>query len=412
MATTGMSGDEARRVALAAQGFDRARPRRVHAGHLGRTIRRLGLLQIDYVNVLVPSHYLVLFSRLGPYDRSRFDDVVYRRGGFTEQWAHEASIVPVETWPLLRHRMDAHRVRPYGFETFMHANPAYANRVVDEVRLRGPLTAADLPLPENGPHRIPGAWFGSVPRAVLEAHFGRGVLGVASRRGNFARAYDLAERVIPAEHFERRVLPDEARRKLLLDAGRALGVGTAADLADYYRMSVREARPRIEELREAGELEAVRVDGWREVAYLHRDASRPGRIAARAILSPFDPVVWFRARTSRLFGFEYRFEIFVPEAKRRWGCYVLPFLLDDALVARVDVKSDRQRNRLLIVSAHLEAGAEGPVVAGELAQELLVLAGWLGFATVTVGRKGNLARLLSSEVRRRPKPALTGPDLC
>jgi uncharacterized protein YcaQ len=257
-----LSLDDARRLALAAQGFDRPRPRRVTGRDLVRVIRRLGVLQLDFVNVLVPAHYQVLFSRLGPYRRALLHETVYRGGAFTEQWAHEASIVPMDAWPLLRHRRDTHRVRPWGFDRFLAKNPAYVRRVVAAVRRRGALTAADLPAPAGVSRRIRGdAWVGTVPRATLEALFGRGTLAVADRRPNFARVYDLAERVIPAEHHERRVESDEARRELLRRAARALGVATAGDLADYFRMSPREARPRIAELVEGGLAEARVGDG-------------------------------------------------------------------------------------------------------------------------------------------------------
>ena len=189
MARDTLSLAEARRIALAAQGFDRPRPEgRVTAGHLRRTIRQLGLLQIDYVNVLVPAHYLVPFSRLGPYEKSLLDDLIYRRREFTEQWAHEASIVPVETWPLLRHRMDSRRIRAWGFEKFIEQNPNYVDWVLEQVRVRGALIPDDLPDSDGIPRRLPGTWIGTVPRAVLESHFGRGVLAIADRRPNFARA--------------------------------------------------------------------------------------------------------------------------------------------------------------------------------------------------------------------------------
>ncbi|MBI3667370.1 MAG: YcaQ family DNA glycosylase [Acidobacteria bacterium] len=263
-----LSLSEARRIALAAQGFDRLRPRgRVETRHLRRTIRQLGLVQIDYVNVLAPAHYQVLFSRLGPYETSLLDDLVYRRREFTEQWAHEASILPVESWPLFRHRMETHRVRPYGFERFMEQHADYVDWVLEEVRARGPLTADDLPEPEGIPRRIPGAWFGTVPRAVLEAHFGRGALAVAGRRPDLARVYDLAERVLPPEHYRRHVELEEAQRELLRLATRAHGVGAAGDLADYYRLPLRVARQRIAGLVGAGELREVggfaRGDGGR-----------------------------------------------------------------------------------------------------------------------------------------------------
>jgi uncharacterized protein YcaQ len=395
-----LSLGEARRLALAAQGLDRPRPvGPVGVPHLRRTIRQLGLLQIDFVNVLVPAHYQVPFSRLGPYPRSRLDDLVYRRREFTEQWAHEASIVPVDAWPLLRYRMERHRVRPYGFETFLEEYPDYVARVLDEVRSRGPLTAADLAGPEGGPERIEGAWFGSVPRAVLEAHFGRGLLAVAERLPNFARVYDLAERVLPPEHHGRRVGAEESRRELLRRAARAHGVGTAADLADYYRMPVGEARPRLAELVAAGALHQVRVEGWREPAYLHPEARLPERIEAAALLSPFDPVVWYRPRTARLFGFDYRVEIFVPPDKRRWGYYVLPFLLGDRLAARVDLRADRAGRRLLVLAAHLEAGLAPGTVAAALAPELRTLAAWLGLDSVGVQGRGGFSRALAAAVR-------------
>jgi uncharacterized protein len=393
-----LSLSEARRIALAAQGFDRVRPRRVGAQHLRRTIHQLGLLQIDYVNVLAPSHYMVPFSRLGPYSKSLLDDLVYRRREFTEQWAHEASILPVATWPLLRHRMEAHRVRPYPFATFIERHADFVAQVVDEVRARGPLSADELALPNGMSRRMTGAWQ-SVPRAVLEVHFGRGVLATADRRVNFARVFDLAERVIPPEHHGRQVHKEEAQREMLRLAARSHGVATAADLADYYRMKIGQARPRIAELVEAGKLRPVRVEGWRETAYLHPDAKLPRRMDAAALLSPFDPVVWFRDRAARLFAFDYRIEIFVPEPKRKWGYYVLPFLLGDRLVARVDLKADRVNRRLLVPAAYVEDHARPATVAAALAGELRTLAGWLGLGEIAVGKRGNLARALNRAVR-------------
>jgi uncharacterized protein YcaQ len=390
---------EARSTALAAQGFDRPRPARATIRDLARLIRRLALVQLDYVNVLVPSHYQVPFSRLGPYDRALLDRLVYGSGEFTEHWAHEASIVPTETWPLLRYRRDEHRPRPWGFDEFLRANPVYVARVLEEVRSRGPLRADELPPFEGVTHSsLDHAWFRSVPRAVLEAHFGRGALAIAVREADLARRYDLAERVVPAEHHSRAVEREEAQRQLLVQAARAQGVGTAADLADYFRMQVRDARPRLAELVASGALREVRVEGWREPAYLHPEA-KPTRIEARSLLSPFDPVVWFRPRTRRLFGFDYRFEIFVPAGKRRWGAYVLPFLLGDRLVARVDVKSDRGARRLLVVGAWLEPGADRAAVAPALAAELRAWSSWLGLPSVVVGRRGDFARRLSAALR-------------
>jgi len=391
---------EARCIALAAQGFDRLRPlRRAGAREVRRTILQLGLLQIDYVNLLVPAQYQVLFSRLGHYDTSVLDDLVYSKREFTEQWAHEASIVPVSTWPLLRYRMATHRVRPYGFEKFIAQHPEYVASVVEEVRVRGPLGARDLGHPDGTDRRLPGTWVGTVPRAVLEAHFGRGALAVADRRSDFSRVFDLAQRVVPPEHHSRNVEREAAQRELLGLAARAHGVGTVADLADYYRMPVREARPRILDLLEAGELREVRVEGWREPAYLHAKTELPARIDAAALIAPFDPLIWFRPRVARLFGFHYRFEIFVPAEKRRWGCYVLPFLLGDALVARVDLKADRAERRLLVLAAYLEAGADAGKVAEALALELRTMAGWLGLESVLLKASGAFAKRLGAALR-------------
>lgn len=392
---------EARRIALAAQGLDRPRPKgRVDVRHVRRVLERLAVLQLDYVNVLGPAHHQVLFSRLGPYDRSLLDDLAYRRREFTEQWAHEASIVPTASWPLLRHRMATRRVRPYGFEAFLTSHPAYARWVLEQIRLRGPLSAEQLDVPDGTARRIPGAWVGTVPRATLEAHFGRGRLAVALRRPDFVRVFDLAERVIPPHHYRRRVGRADAQRELIRQAARAHGVGTAPDLADYFRMSVRDARLRVRELVAAGDLREVSVEGWAEPAYVAPRAQRSRGVGTATLLSPFDPLVWHRDRVARLFGFDYRIEIFVPEAKRRWGYYVLPFLLGDRLVARVDLKAERKEKRLRVRAAYTERGVEPRPVAHALAAELATLAAWHDLAAVTVDRRGNLARPLAAEVRR------------
>ncbi|HKG93088.1 MAG TPA: crosslink repair DNA glycosylase YcaQ family protein [Gemmatimonadaceae bacterium] len=400
-----LSLPDARRIALAAQGFDRPRPAgRVDARHLRRVVRQLGLLQIDYVNVLAPAHYVVPFSRLGPYERSLLDDLVYRRRELAEQWAHEASLIPAETWPLLRHRMlgeEGLERRWQAMSRFMAQHADYAQRVLDEVRARGPLTADELPEPDGTRGTRRGSWWGwTHAKATLEGHFARGRLAIAGRRAaGSARAYDLAERVIPAEHRAREMPPDEAQRALLRAAAGALGVGTAADLADYYRMPIRAARPRIAELVEAGELRPALVDGWAEPAYLHPAARRPRRIDAAALLSPFDPVVWYRPRAARLFGFDYRIEIYTPRPQRRWGYYVLPFLLGDRLAARVDLKADRAAGRLLVHAAYAEPDVDAEEVAAALAAELRTMASWLGLDDVSVARKGDLARALIAAAR-------------
>ena len=377
-----ISASEARRIALAALGFDRPRPRRVDPKRIARTIRELGLVQIDSVNVLAQAHYLVLYSRLGPYPRSRLDDAAYRSGEFTEQWAHEASIIPIETWPLLRHRMATFRLRPYGFEKFLQEHSRYVDWVYEQIRERGPLTAADLPEPAGVERRVGGDWFSTVPRVVLESLFARGRLAIAERRQNFSRAYDLAERLIPEPHRERVVDPVEANRDLIRKAARAYGIATAEDLADYYRMPVKDARPRIAELLEEGDLERVQVEGWRAPAYLDPEARLPRRVEAAALVSPFDPLVWRRERASRLFGFDYRIEIYTPAAQRKYGYYVLPFLLGERLVARVDLKADRGKGLLLAQSAHLEPGVCAREVESPLKAELRTLADWLGLDDV------------------------------
>jgi uncharacterized protein YcaQ len=403
MAAIDLSLAEARRVALAAQGFGRPRPRRAaREADLAATVRRLGLLQIDYVTVVVPAQYQVLFARHGPFERSRLDALLFRRRELVEQWAHEASIVPVETWPLLAHRREAHRARPWGFQDFLSANPGYVAEALAAIRSRGPLAADEIPDPEGHPARLDHSWYGSVRRATLEALFGRGVLAVAGRRPDFARLYDLAERVVPAAHAGAPVERHAAERELLRIAARAHGIATSGDLADYWRMTARDARPRIEELHAGGEIGPARVEGWREPAWVHRLAKVPARIDAAALLSPFDPLIWTRRRTSRLFGFEYRFEIFVPEDRRKFGAYVLPVLLGDRLAGRLDLKTDRAGDRLLVRSAHLEPGeAPGPV-AEAAGKELAAMASWLGLASVQVARRGGLARALAAAVRVAP----------
>ncbi len=399
-----LSAGQARRIALTAQGFDRPRPQgRMDVRHLRRVIRQIGLLQIDFVNVLLPAHYLVPFSRLGPYDRERLHELVYRQREFVEQWAHEASIVPADAWPLLEHRRRRHRVQPWGFEKFLEELPDYHDLVLDEVRARGPLTAEDLPEPRRPiPESLGDKWGWSrkLKRQFLEAHFGFGRLAIANRLPNFARCYDLAERVVPRQHLDREIGTAAAQRELLRRAARAHGVGSARDLADYWRMPIGEARRRLAELTDGGELLRVEVEGWSKPAFLHPEARLPRRIEATALLSPFDPLVWCRPRLARLFDFDYAIEIYVPAAKRRWGYYVLPFLLGDRLVARVDLKADRDARRLLVRAAWIEDGAAAGEVADALGGELRTLARWLELEEIGVDRRGNLARALAGELRR------------
>lgn len=379
-----LSASEARRIALAAQGFDRHRPANASdARHFRRALCAVGVLQLDFVNVLLPAHFLIIWSRLGAYDRARFERFLYGSGEFTEQWAHEASVVPVGDWPLLGHRR--RRFEPWKHNPLnrLEDRDRYLGRVLEQVRRDGPLTSNDLP-PVAGPSRQPGDWHRSIPRWALEFHFGRGRLAVKKRLGNFQRVYDLPERLIAPNHLQHRILKPDAQRELLRNSASRLGIATLQDLADFYRMSPRDAAPRVRELEAEGALSPVAVEGWRETAYLAATARIPRDIKGACLLSPFDPVAWCRPRAKRLFGFEYRIEIYVPAARRRWGYYVLPFRLGDRIVARVDLKADRRSRTLLVQKAYLEAGADAHDTVEALAVELRRLGEWLGLDDVRV----------------------------
>ena len=377
----------ARRIALAAQGFGAPRPPRVTGAHLGRTIGRLSLHQIDSVNVLVRAHYLPAFSRLGGYERRLLDRAAWGRRPqrrLFEYWAHEASLLPFELHPLLRWRMAAADRGEVGWPTmraFASERRREAEAVLDRIRTDGPLAASDF---EQGRSRA-GWWEWGDTKRALEWLFWAGHVTTHSRRGSFERVYDLTERVIPPAIFD---LPTpgeaEAHRALVERAAAALGVATAADLRDYFRLKPEGTRAAIAELAEAGRLLPVRIAGWKPPAWLHRDARRPRRLRGQALLAPFDPLVWERARTERLFGFRYRIEIYTPADKRVHGYYVLPFLLDERLVGRVDLKADRARSRLLVRQLSWEADA--PADAGErLGEELARVADWLQLEAVEPG---------------------------
>lgn len=393
-----LSAQEARRIAIGAQGLDKENnPRAVDVRHIRRTINTTGLLQLDFVNVLIPAHYLVMYSRLGGYDLACFQRAVYARGEFTEQWAHEASIVPTEAWPLLAYRRGEYRARRKKPLKTVRNAARYLKEILEIVKESGAITSQDL-APVAGPKRKPGDWHRSVPRSALEHHFGVGNLAVKHRLANFQRVYDLPERLIDKPHRLRTVNEEDARRELVRRAATACGVATLRDLADYYRMSVGDAKPRVLELVEEGVLSEVQVEGWEESAYFAEGTRIPRHADRATLLSPFDPLVWFRPRAERLFNFHYRIEIYVPEHKRRWGYYVLPFLLGDRLAGRVDLKADRKASTLLVRATHLEAGAQESATAGALARELGRLADWLGLERVSVGRRGSLARPLSRAV--------------
>ena len=395
MAPRHLSLAEARRVALAAQGFDKPRPACVpNQGHIRKVINNLGLLQLDFVNVLVPAHYLVVFSRLGPYQRQRLNKLVYQGRDFIEHWAHEASIVPVEHWPNLKYRRDEYKPWPNSPIMKIKGRKKYLETALEQVRSRGPLTSSELPdMP--GPKRKPGDWHRSVPRWALEYHFGRGDVSVVDRLPNFQRVYDLPEHVVDEPVFSTQIARDVGRRRLLEVAARAHGIATLHDLADYFRMTAKDAAPRVQELVDGEVLQQVGVEGWKEPAYLHREARVPRKISCCSLLSPFDPVVWYRPRAERLFDFHYRIEIYVPQKKSKWGYYVLPFLLDDRIVARVDLKADRQAGVLLVLAAHAEEGTQVQYVAESLARELRNLADWLDLGRIKVSRRGVFARELA-----------------
>lgn len=392
-----ISLNEARRIALAAQGFDRPRPKRATIGHVRDAVRRVTALQLDFVNALVPAHHLVIFSRVGAWDTKLLDTLVSEHREFTEQTAHEASLVPMELWPLLRERMAAFDRRSRPLAVFSARHERYVADALERVRATGPLCAADLPEPDDAPTII-GSWGWTRAKGALEAHYYAGKLAVARRRADMSREYDLAERVIPEEH-RREVSGDDAVRELVRIATRAVGVGTVADIADYFRLPVRRVRAQVTELTQAEELREVAIEDMRERAYLHRETTAPARIGQASLLSPFDPLVWYRPRGRWMFGFDYVIEIYVPAAKRRWGYYVLPFLHGERLVARVDVRADRAARRLVVAAAYRERHAKAADIAGVLAAELKALGAWLGLAEIAVERRGDLARALASAAR-------------
>jgi len=368
----------------------------VGAAALGRTVARLGLHQIDSVSVLARAHYLPAFSRLGGYDRGLVDRAAWgprpaRR--LWEYWAHEASLLPFDLHPLLRWRMArAERGEGIyrGLQPFAGERRAEAEALLRRIAADGPATASDL-----SQTRGAGGWWGwSEPKRALEWLFWAGRLTAATRRPSFERVYDLPERVLPAAVLDLPTpAPADAQRALVERAARALGVATAGDLLDYFRLGP-EARPRIAELAEAGRLRPVAVRGWDRPAWLHADAVAPRRIRGEALLAPFDPLIWRRERAERLFGLRYRIEIYVPAARRLFGYYVLPFLLDGRIVARVDLKADRAAGALLVQAAHAEAGAPGDL-AERLRGELARMAGWLGLERVAVRGDGPLAAALA-----------------
>ncbi|MEO0491855.1 MAG: crosslink repair DNA glycosylase YcaQ family protein [Actinomycetota bacterium] len=394
--TRSLSASQARRIALAAQGFRDPRPGgKVDRRHLRRVMGRLGLLQLDSVPVVMRTQYMPLFARLGPYDPDLLDRVAYRDDEWFETWCHEASLMPIEDEPLMRwHKSRCASGQTWkGLVEYAAANQGYLDEVLDQVRER-PLAPGEL----ADPRPRDGEWWGdrSEGSTALDWLFRVGEVGIRRRPG-FVKEFDLMDRIVPAEI---RAVPtpseEEAHRELLRRAARSLGVAAAPDLVDYHRLPKRPAKERVAELVEAGELEAVEVEGWDRPALLHPDASLPRAIDACALLSPFDPVVWFRERGERLFDFEYKIEIYTPAAKRRFGYYVLPFLMGDRIVGRLDAKTDRTEGVFRVFGAFAEAGVDHVEAADGLARALDDLTAFVGVDGWRVeGDKGELIGLLA-----------------
>lgn len=395
MSTRRLSAAQARRIAVAAQGFSEPRPGGgITRAHLKRLISRIQVLQLDSVSVAVRAHYAPVFSRLGPYDRDVLDRAAWGPRSsrlLAEYWAHEAALMAVEDWPLLRWRMRQYTHGRWGTH-IVKANPGLVEEVVAAVAELGPSTAGQIEAYlAAAPRRKKGTWWTrSDTKWVAEALFSSGVLTTATRVG-FARHYDLVERVLPARVLAREVDDDEAIRELTLRAATALGVGTEADIRDYFRLSAAQAKPAIAQLLAAGDIERVDVDGWTAPAYLRAGQTVPRVDRGTALLCPFDPLIFFRPRVERLFEFHYRIEIYTPATKRQYGYYVWPLLMDGRLVARVDLKADRSADTLRVVGAFAEPDTPKARVAAALAGELESMASWLDLGGFAVSGRGDLA---------------------
>jgi len=407
--TAELSAADARAIALAAQGLAGPRPTTVNKADVRAMVERLGVVQIDSVNVLVRSHYLPAFSRLGPYDTTHLDGLAHRTPRVLfEYWGHEASLLPVALQPLFRWRMARAKDHAWGrMRRIARKHPHFVDEVLAIVHDKGPLGAGDIELAALRPakKKKSGWWEWSETKTAIEWLFWSGQVTSARRRG-FERLYDLPERVLPARIAAAATPTDrDAHRALIEIAARALGIATLADLRDYYRLPLADARAAIDELVEDKRLIATTVEGWSKPAYLPRLRTEPPvRTPDRpALLSPFDSLIWFRDRTLRLFGMRYRIEIYTPQPKRVHGYYVLPFLLGDALVARVDLKADRAESTLRVQASHAEPGVNKRRVAAALAAELGRMASWLGLAQVDVVARGDLAPVLraASKPQRR-----------
>ena len=389
--TVELSASEARRIALAAQGFRDPRPKgRVDRRHLRRVMSRVGLLQLDSVPAVIRTQYMPLFSRLGPYNPDLLDRIAYADDEWFEAWSHEASLLEVADEPLLRwHKARSRQGETWrGLAELAEREPQYVADVLDQVRER-PLAPGEL----HNPRPREGNWWGSrsIGSLALDWLFRVGEVGVRRRPG-FVKEFDLLDRIIPAQ-VRAQPTPTEAEsHRLLLDrAGASFGVAAAPDLIDYFRLPKRSCRERVDELVEQGRLREARVEGWDRPAYLHVDAVVPRKVDACTLLSPFDPVVWFRERAERMFDFRYRIEIYTPAAKRVYGYYVLPFLLGERIVARVDLKTDRAEGVLRVFGAFIEPGEDHRLVAPALKRALDDLAVMVGAdGWVVSGSKGDL----------------------
>jgi uncharacterized protein len=399
-----LTAAQARRVAVAAQGFAEPKPRGpVTRAHLRRLISRIQVLQLDSVSVAVRAHYAPVFSRLGAYDRDVLERAAWSHSArsprlLVEYWAHEAALMAVDDWPLLRWRMREYTHGRWGTH-IVKKHPRLADDVVAAVKELGPSTAGQIEAHLGAEQRgRKGPWWDrSDTKWVTEALFAAGVLTTATRVG-FARHYDLTENVLPPEVVARQIDDGEAVRELTLRAASALGVGTEADIRDYFRLAPQQVKPALGKLVADGELERVDTEGWPAPAYLRAGQMVPRLDRGTALLCPFDPLIFFRPRVQRLFDFHYRIEIYVPAAKRQYGYYVWPFLLDGRLVARVDLKAERTRDALHVVGAFAEDGQQRSRVVEALAPELATMASWLGLGDVTVGDRGDLAPALRRQL--------------
>jgi len=390
-----LSLEQARRIALAAQGFSDPRPTgRTDRRHLRKVLDRIAIVQIDSVNVLVRSQELPLFSRLGSHDRTLIPAAT-RAGELFEYWGHEAAHVRTEHHRLWRWKMEQSLGGPWrSAEEMLKQRRGYVDEVFQRVLAEGPVAAGDL---SERTEKKGSWWDWDHAKLALEYLFMCGRITATRRPNDFARLYDLPERVIPAEHLNAPTPSEhDAQRELLDIAGRSVGVGTGRDIADYFRLKTTVAKPRIDELVESGRLLPATVHGSNQKVFIHAEARLPRAVEARALLSMFDPVVWFRPRAEWLFDFHYRIEIYTPATQRKFGYYVLPFLLGDQLVARVDLKADRASGTLMVPGAFGEHHADPKVVAAALAAELREMATWLNLDNIRVGKKGDLSKPVRS----------------